>query len=317
MIKINNYLEKLKKFCDFTIEYDRSNRTYLFNDKYIDDIDCLEYEASITNLESELIDVCNDIKKPQNFIKTVITEIEKTAVWYETENIEQFENFNKLEPIIVESIKNKTREAKSKYTVEQIRDTNDAIDPKSEELLFYLILNKSKTKNYKLNGDFERVKLHYLLREYFKSIYSFLEYLLMLNELEEKFGIEDFNQFRPLPEPKFKCNIKLSKIETAHLFNAFFETGYFYFDITNETQYKRAKIKFIENNFNYINQHGKLSHIGNLVKEFKEMESFSEVENQIKIVQTLIDKLVIVQRTLESKVQKKTVKKFAGNSLKN
>ena len=64
MIKINNYLDKIKAFCDFTIEYDRSNRTYLFKDKYIDDIDCLEYEASITNLESELIDVCNDIKKP-------------------------------------------------------------------------------------------------------------------------------------------------------------------------------------------------------------------------------------------------------------
>lgn len=303
MIKINNYLEKLKKFCDFTIEYDRSNRTYLFNDKYIDDIDCLEYEASITNLESELIDVCNDIKKPQNFIKTVLTEIEKTAVWYETENIEQFENFNKLKPIIVESIKNKTREAKSKYTVEQIRDTNDAIDPKSEELLFYLILNKSKTKNYKLKGDLERVKLHYLLREYFKSIYSFIEYLLMLDELEEKYGIEDFNQFRPLPTPHLKCNIKLSKIEIANLFNVFFETGYFYFDITNEKQYRRSKIKFIENNFNYINQYGKLSHIGELVKEFRDLESGNEVENQVKIVQILIDKLKTIQKTLEEKTQ--------------
>lgn len=70
----------------------------------------------------------------------------------------------------------------------------------------------------------------------------------MLDELEENFGIEDFNQFRPIPEPQFKCNLKLSKNETANLFNAFFETGYFYFDITNKTQYKRAKIKFIENN---------------------------------------------------------------------
>lgn len=315
MIKINNYLEKIKSFCDFSIEYDQSNCTYLFNNQYIDDIDCLEFEFSIKNLESELIDVCNDIKKPQNFIKSVLKEIEKTAVWYETERIDQFENFEKLSPIIVESKNNKTREAKSKYTAEQIRVTNDAIDPKSEELLFYLILFKSKTNNYKLKKDFEKVNLHYLLREYFKSIYSFIEYLLMLDELEEKFGIEDFNQFRPIPEPQFKCNLKLSKIEIANLFNAFFETGYFYFDITNKTQYKRAKIKFIENNFNYINQHGKLSHIGNLVKEFRDIESFSEVENQIKIVQTLIDKLSDVQKTLESKVQKKTEKKFAGNSL--
>ena len=116
MIKINNYLEKIKIFCDFTIEYDQSNCTYLFKDKYIDDIDCLEYEYSIKNLESEFIDVCNDIKKPQNFIKSVLKEIEKTAVWYEKERIDQFENFEKLSPIIVESKNNKTRETKSKYT---------------------------------------------------------------------------------------------------------------------------------------------------------------------------------------------------------
>jgi hypothetical protein len=312
MMKINNYLEKVKVFCDFSIEYDRSNKTYIFNNQYIDDIDCLEYEVLINSLKSELIDVCNDIKKPQIFIKSVLKEIEKTAVWYETERIE---NFEKLSRIVIESKNNKTREAKSKYTAEQIKVTNETIDSKSEELLFYLILHKSKTNNYKLKRDVERVKIHYILREYFKSIYSFIEYLLMLDELEEKFGIEDFNQFRPMPKPELKCNINLSKIETDNLFNAFFETGYFYFDITNEKQYKREKIKFIEENFNYINQHGKLSHIGNLVKEFKDMESFSEVENQIKIVQTLIDKLSDVQKTLESKVQKKTEKKFAGNSL--
>ncbi len=317
MIKINEYLTKIKTFCDFTIEYDRSNRTYLFNNQYIDDIDCLEFEFSIKNLESELIDVCNDIKKPQNFIKSVLKEIEKTAVWYETEKIDQFENFEKLSPIVVESKNNKTREAKLKYTVEQIRHTIYSFDNNSDDLLLYLILHKSKTKDYKLKSDIERVKLHYILTEYFKSIYSFIEYLLMLDELEEKFGIEDFNQFRPIPKPHLKCNIKLSKIETANLFNAFFETGYFYFDITNKKNYKREIIRFIESNFNYINQHGKLSNIGNLVKEFKEIESFSEVENQIKIVETLIDKLKDIQKSLKSQVDKKTVQKFAGNSLKN
>ncbi|MEY3501049.1 MAG: hypothetical protein RL308_2721 [Bacteroidota bacterium] len=317
MIKLNEHITKIKTFCDFTIEYDRSNRTYLFNNQYIDDINCIEFEASIEEFKNELIDVCNDVKKPQNYLKVFLKEIEKIAVWYEKERINRFENFQKLSPIIVDSTNNKIREAKSKYTVEQIRLCTDAVDPNSDEMLFYLILNKSNTKNYKVIGDFERVKLHYVVTQYFKSIYCLVEYLLMLNDAEEQYGIEDFNQFRPLPKPQLKCNINLSKIETANLFKAFFETGYFYFDITNETQYKRSKIQFIENNFNYINQHGKLSHIGNLVKEFKDIDSFSEVENQIKIVQTLIDKLNEIQKSLENKVQKKTVKKFAGNSLEN
>lgn len=317
MIKLNEHLNKIKTFCDFTIEYDRSNKTYLFNNQYIDDIDCIEFEAVIKKLQSELIDVCNDVKKPQNYLKAILKEIEKIAVWYEKERINRFENFQKLLPIIVDSANNKIRGAKSKYTVEQIRLCTDAVDPNSDEILFYLILNKSNTKNYRVKGDFEKVKLHYVVTQYFKSIYSLIEYLLMLNDLEKQYGIEDFNQFRPLPKPQLKCNINLSKIETANLFKAFFDTGYFYFDITNEKQSKRAKIQFIENNFNYINQHGKLSLIGNLVKEFHDMDHFVETENQIKIVQTLIDKLLEMQKTLENNVQKKTVKKFAGNSLKN
>lgn len=311
MIKINEYLTKIKTFCDFTIEYDRSNRTYLFNSQYIDDINCTEFEDSINGLKSELIDVLNDIKKPQSYLKAILKEIEKTKLWYQKERIDQFENYKKLSRIIVHSRKNKIRESNSKYTIEQIRLSTDVIDSNSDELAFYLILNKSKTKNYKLKVDFERVKLHYVVNQYFNSIYSLTEYLLMLDELEEKYGIEDFNQYRPIPQPQFKCNIRLSKIETAHLFNAFYATGYFYFDITNEKQYRRTKIKFIENNFNYIDQHGHLSNIGNLVKEFKDIESFTEVENQVKIMQTLIDKLTEIKKSLEQTVQKRTVEKFA------
>lgn len=299
MIKINNYLEKVKTFCDFTIEYDRSNKTYLFNNQYIDDIDCLENEASINSLKSELIDVCNDIKKTQNFIKTILKEIEKTAVWYETERIDLFENFEKLSPIIVESRKNKIRESKSKYTVEQIRINTDAVDSNSDDLLFYLILNKSKTNNYKLKGDFERVKLHYVVIEYFKSIYSIIEYLLMLDELEEKFGIEDFNQFRPIPEPHLRCNINLSKIECAHLFNAFFETGYFFFDSKSDIKNRRAKMKFIDSNFNYRNQHGKIVTMNNIIKEFSEIEKHSQVESQSRIIDNLIEELKAIKTRSE------------------
>lgn len=306
MIKFNNYLGKIKSFCDFNIEYDRSNKTYLFNNQYLDDIDCNEFEDSIIKLQSELIDVLIDIKKPQNYIKNVLKEIEKIAIWYETERIKQFENFDKLSKLIVHSKGNQIKKSNSKYTIEQVKTSSEDLEINSDEMFFYLILNKSKTKNYRLKSDYQKVKLHYVVTKYFESIYSFIEYLLMLDEIEEKYGIEDLNQFRPLPKPQLKCNIKLSKIETANLFNAFFITGYFYFDILNENQYKKAKIKFIENNFNYINQHGKLSNIGNLVKEFGEIETFNYAENQIKVIGSLIDKLKEIQSAI--KLEPKTKK---------
>ena len=166
-------------------------------------------------------------------------------------------------------------------------------------MLFYLILNKSNTKNYKLNGDFERVKLHYVVTKYFESVYSFLKYLLMLDDIEEQFGIEDFNQFRPIPEPHLRCNINLSKIECANLFNAFFEAGYFFFDSKSDVKNKRAKMKFIDSNFNYRNQHGKIATMNNIIKEFSEIEKHAQAANQIKIIDNLIEELIAIKTRTE------------------
>jgi hypothetical protein len=35
MIKLKEYIEKIKVICDFYIEYDTSSKTYLFNNIYI------------------------------------------------------------------------------------------------------------------------------------------------------------------------------------------------------------------------------------------------------------------------------------------
>jgi hypothetical protein len=290
-MKINNYISKIKTTCDFNIEYDQSNKTFLFNNVYIDNINYSSFDDNIVQLKNHLIDVLTDVKKPQKFIEDILSEINKTAVWYETEKIFEFENFNKLSPIITNSINNKKIIFNSNYTLDKILALPDSLDDNYDDLLYYLIIHKSKTKNYTLMGDFQKVKLHYVITKYFESIYTLIEYLLMLDDIISKYGIEDYNQYRPIPKPTLRCTVSLSKIETANLFNAFFECGLFYFDIKSEIKQKRTKMAFLDNNFNYINQHGKIANVSNIIKEFGQIGTYTHQENQKKVIDSLIDKL--------------------------
>lgn len=291
MIKINEFTEKIKNTCDFNIEYDKSNRIYLFNTLYPESININSFEEKITELQNGLIDILIDIKKPQEFITNVLSELNKIAIWYETEKIYNFENFQKLTPIIVNSIKNIRIITKPNYTINYINGLPSELDENSNDFLCYLVMNKSKTKNYKLKRDFEKVKLHYVLTKYFESIYSLIDFLLILDKQISNYGIEDYNQFRPIPKPTLRCTIKLSKIETANLFNVFFESGVFFFDLKSEIKQGKAKMEFINNNFNYINQHGKVANISNIIKEFGEIKTHTHIENQKKVIDSLIDKL--------------------------
>lgn len=298
MIKVEAYIEKIKGFCDFYIEYDESNKTYRFNTIFIDEINCESFQTDMEGLKNELIDVLIDLKDPSKYINDVLQEINKIAIWYETEKIYEFENFSKLSKIIAFSKENTISVSKSKYTLDSIKNSPEELDYYQDDILYYLILHKSKTDNYRLEDDFEKVKLHHVLTKYFESIYSLIEYLLMLDEIITKYGIEDYNQFRPIPKQHLRCTVNLSKIETANLFNVFYQCGYFSFGMKSNKKEEKAQMEFIENNFNYINQHGKIANVSKINKEFIEINTHAHIEHQKKVIDLLIDKLKEIKGTI-------------------
>jgi hypothetical protein len=300
MIKIKEYKNKIKSYCDFYLEYDLDNEKYKFNRQFIDDIKTYEFQNTILELQNELIDVLMDIKKPQVFIKDILEEINKIAVWYEDKKICDFENFDQLSKLIVTTKDNKIIESDSDNTIETIRLNNRITEDYSDDIYSYLIFYKNKTNNYEEEIDFEKVKLHYAISSYFESIYSFIEYLLMLDDILSKYGIEDYNQFRPIPKPNLRCTVNLSKIETANLFNAFFECEYFFFDLKSEKKREQAKMAFIDNNFNYINPHGKIANVSKIIKEFGEIGTHEHVEHQKKIIDSLINKLTSLRGSIRT-----------------
>ena len=90
--------------------------------------------------------------------------------------------------------------------------------------------------------------------------------------------------------PSKKCQVNLSKVDTAQLFRFLFSEGFITIndeDTNDESQIK----KFIEENFTYQNQRTKKHEpIKNINKEFSELK-WEHKELQIKFIDNLISKL--------------------------
>jgi hypothetical protein len=69
--------------------------------------------------------------------------------------------------------------------------------------------------------------------------------------------------------------------------------------LKSEKKIERAQMEFIENNFNYVNQHGKIANVSKINKEFIEINTHAHIEHQMKVIDTLIDKLEEIKGTIK------------------
>ena len=68
----------------------------------------------------------------------------------------------------------------------------------------------------------------------------------------------------------------------------------------SEKKREQAKMAFIDNNFNYINPHGKIANVSKIIKEFGEIGTHEHVEHQKKIIDSLINKLTSLRGSIRT-----------------
>lgn len=299
MIKINEFLGEVKSYCDFYLEYDQTNHLYKFNNQFADEVDFESFNTKIIELKNKLIDVLIDIEKPKVLLKSVFSELVKITHWYELNKINDFKSFDELNRLIVTSTNNPIYKESIEYSLAETLKSTDISEKNSDSIFGYLIYHRINTNNYSDHQDFEKVKLHFILLKYFQSIYSFVGFLLMLKGVINKYGIKDYDQFRPTTPPKLRCTINLSKIESANLFNLLYLQGIFTFDLKSDAKREKAELDFINENFNYINPHGKVAKMTNIIKEFGVINKFTYKESQKKALDSLIDKLKLMRQRLD------------------
>lgn len=303
MNKIKNYLTEIKNYCDFSLEYDSVNELYLFNKQSAQDIVVLDFNRRIESFKTELITILKASKKSTLLIDEVLKELYKITDWYQKEEIYKFCNFNKLDNhLIVKTIEYPIILTKpKKYTLKEIMEIGPEIEPKYDELLYYIILKKGFTIDYLNAQDLERVKLHFVIIKFYESIFNFTEFLSQLKENFKKYGYYEFDDILP-SEYRHKCTIKLNKIESAHFFNALFESELFYFPNypNNNIHMKKKRNQFIEDNFNYTDNrnNNNVERITSIEKEFSTIGGVNKKENNIKFIDTIILKLEQIKRKM-------------------
>jgi hypothetical protein len=314
MTQLSNYLSKVKSYCDFYLELDFTNKRYKFNGNYADEIKCETFEYQIEQFKDELYFLLDDIKEKDRLIKNIINILEPNLSWFTTEKIYDFSSFNKLNSNVITKGKSKilpekikpsivkiegNEIAKSTYKpLQTILDSPEKLNDNEDELFYYLIMHKTKTNNYKDKLDFEKVKLHFVLKKYFITLNSFRQELTNLYDNIITYGIEDFNSFRPFKKPKQRCVVNLEKIEVATLFDAFFKSKLFYFDLRSDKKIDKAKYDFINNNFSYRDRKNNIVPLTNIYKEFGYISAYSHRDRQKKIIDELIDTLREVKTKL-------------------
>lgn len=287
-IPINQFVEKITSICYFDISYDEINKTYLFNDQFAEDIDLSEFENSIDKLKYELIDVLRSINNPQIYLDDLRTVINEIKIWFETNGLDKFENFDKLNNIMTISKDEVARETNSPYTIDTIFHFPEDLTGISDPFLFYLLLYKSKTNNYENKNDFEKVKLYYVLEYYLDTVNSFSTFLNELTELIDRYGINfnNWEQIQPIIEVGKKCNFNNSKIKLAQLFKIFKSHKIFTFGDDPFKSTVNMK-RFIESNFKYSSGESMFHETKNINQEFSIIAS-SQKDEQIKFCEEMI-----------------------------
>ncbi len=292
MNEIINYLDEIKNYCDFNIEYDITNKLYKFNEQYIDDIKFEDFNSKVEHLKEDLLSILKVSDKLIPLIDDVLNEIKEILNWYDQESIGKFSNFEKINYLSVQienyPVINKT----NKYTVESINNLDSELDHKYEELLYYIVSKKSFANNYSNPLDLEKVQLHFTFLKFYESISNFENFLLNLKENFNKYGYHELEDKFP-SEYRHRCTVNFNKIEASHFFNALFESGLFYFPQYKGDNSKKKIKQFIEDNFNYTdkrhyNNIEKITYVG---KEFTYIGGSKRTEKNKSIINTIIDTL--------------------------
>lgn len=288
---INQFIEKITSICYFDISYDEINKTYLFNNQFAEDVDLSEFENAINKLKYELIDVLRSVKYPQVYIDDLKNIIQEIQIWFETNGLDKFENFDKLNNIMTISKNEDTRESSPPYTIDTIFQFPEDLTGISDSFLFYLLLHKSKTNNYENKNDLEKVKLYYVLTTYLESINSFSTFLIELMTLIDRYGI-NFNNWeliQPILQVNQKCDFNHSKIRLAQFFKFLAKYNQIKFNVDPNKNTVVLK-RFIETNFNYSIGNSKFRETKNINQEFSELDS-GKKDEQIAFYKEIVQHL--------------------------
>jgi hypothetical protein len=292
MKQIRNFLTEVKNYCNLSIEFDKTNQLYKFNDLYVDEINHNMFQEKIDNFKVELVSILKLTGKPLPLINDLLSELRFISEPYRQEELNKFSNLKKLNSLIVVTEKNPIIKLDIGYTLDELNEFDTINDENKEELFYYLITKRSHENPFKNYDQIKKIKFHYTVLKYFESISLFEEFLEELKINIEKYNFTEYDDLLP-SDYRQRCTVKFNKMETAYFFNALFDSGILFFEGYTNKNCGFKRNLFIDDNFNYVYERksNRIEKISLISKEFQKINDYKRKEKNIEIIEQLIEKL--------------------------
>jgi hypothetical protein len=288
MREFENFFDKLRKYCDFELEFDDTNKLFKFNKEYIDahTADHFREDTLVFYDEfSRLYDVATDKLK---FVEDTITIIKYTKSVFYNKNLLSPHNFKKIKGATVFTTDNPIVTRPHDFTPQSLKEAFENFNENSPKVIAFLLCNPDCPKVYRNQLIVERALLYFVMVEFCESL-KYMEANLekIIKELKtyQYCKLEDVN---PVVISE-RCVIPFTKIEVAHIFQALFEEEIFTFPNVDGRKFTDKRNKFIDNNFTYVGNKKKQIPINHINVQFSDIsnQDFEEEEKQLKIIENL------------------------------
>jgi hypothetical protein len=288
MGEFENFFDKLRKYCDFELEFDDTNKLFKFNKEYIDahTADHFREDTLVFYDEfSRLYDVATDKLK---FVEDTITIIKYTKSVFYNKNLLSPHNFKKIKGATVFTTDNPIVTRPHDFTPQSLKEAFENFNENSPKVIAFLLCNPDCPKVYRNQLIVERALLYFVMVEFCESL-KYMEANLekIIKELKtyQYCKLEDVN---PVVISE-RCVIPFTKIEVAHIFQALFEEEIFTFPNVDGRKFTDKRNKFIDNNFTYVGNKKKQIPINHINVQFSDIsnQDFEEEEKQLKIIENL------------------------------
>lgn len=294
---IDNFLQELNQFCDFDLAYDDNSETYLFKDQYINNININEFYSRVDEITTSFNLILDSATNKISLINETLRIINITTKQLEELELNKLKSFDKLNNLIVHTeyiLNEKITPNENIYNLEYLNSLPGELDNSYDDLVFYLLTKKTTKEGYSSDDEIEKVKLQYVLMNFYKSLLKFENYLFATKNNLEKYGYFQTENIHSKSVYQ-RCTVNTSKQGAAILFHVLFTSNIFDYPGTNETDFQRKMYQFINSNFNYIDSrnYGNIVPINNIGTQFTYFEintKKSDIANQVdELIQKLND----------------------------
>lgn len=315
----NTIYQNLNDFLKPKINFSTKFNEYIYNDKWILEVDQDYFNTAVYDLISDVNDHLIQGKNNRKFLMEILQIAELKYQWFNDHSLRDLKTISHVRPTIREVDYNLPSDPiPLNFGIADLIDSSEAFieyEKKNSDFTQYIESFQNITNNFEEPLDFEKTKVLFALALLYKSLNKinwYIESLLMDLEYLD-FSEFDFEEIMVKHEIAVlntndknhqKCFANLSKTDVANLFNMLMEEDIIFME-KNGRKDEVALKKFIEKNFTYRAEPGNYKAINRINKEFGYVTLSEHIERtQLPFLEDMIAKLTSRKLKVEQHIEK-------------